>query len=149
MKAFTNLENSRKTIRNISMSNTALAPSFLNRTLLANLFKELSIKESGCIRWSFGRNVGIKQRLKNYRRFIRIFECFLFSSIMITGKLLKLYQNVFCFNRAIRPISNFTLFFFKEFCCLWVLSPRIWNVLWMHFSKMNLLHQIKKLNDDP
>ena len=33
---------------------------------------------------------------------------------------------------------------FKECCCLWVLSPRIWNMLWMHFSKMNFRHQLKK-----
>ena len=40
-------------------------------------------------------------------------------------------------------------FVFKEFCSLWVLSPRIWNVLRMHFSKMNLLRQSKKRGDDP
>ena len=38
---------------------------------------------------------------------------------------------------------------FKEFCCLWVLSPRIWNVLWMHLWEMNLLQQLKKWRDDP
>ena len=34
-------------------------------------------------------------------------------------------------------------FVFKESCCLWVFSPRIWNAQWMHFSQKNLLHQLK------
>ena len=55
-------------------------------------------------------------------------------------------------NRSIRSISyNIDTFYLvlKEFCCLWVLSPWIWNVLWVRFSKINLLHQLKKMERWP
>ena len=38
-------------------------------------------------------------------------------------------------------------FVFNEFWCIWVLYPRIWNVLWMRFSKKNLLHQLNRWKD--
>ena len=77
---------------------------------------------------------------------------------LITGKLLKYYQSVFCFVKKwiwigqydpFHTINDKFYFVFKELCCLWVLSPRIWNVLWMCFSKMNLLHQLKKMERWP
>ena len=40
-------------------------------------------------------------------------------------------------------------FVFKESCCLWVSSPRIWNVFWMRIGLKNLLHQLKTRRDDP
>ena len=64
---------------------------------------------------------------------------------MNTGKLVKFYQNVFCFFKIWFWIGQYDPFYtiidkfyfvFKECCCLWVLSPRIWNMLWMRFSKM-------------
>ena len=55
---------------------------------------------------------------------------------LITGKLVNFYQNVFCFfkiwfwivqhDRFDSIIDKF-FFVFKEFCCLWVLSPRIFR----------------------
>ena len=72
---------------------------------------------------------------------------------MNTGKWVKFYQNVICFLKTWFWIGQYDLFHtifdkfyfvFKEFCRLWVLSPRIWNVLLVRFSKMNLLHQLKR-----
>ena len=72
-----------------------------------------------------------------------------------TGTLVKFYQNVFCYFKLwfwIGQYHPFHIYFvFKEFCYLWVLSPRFWNVLWimwMRFSKKNLLHRFKKWRDD-
>ena len=116
------------------------------------------LEESGRIRRRFGRNVGILKRLKNYRRFKRIFDCYSFNSILEYRKIGKILLNCIWFlqnmilNKAIRSnsykIRQF-YFVFKEFCCLWVLSPRIWNVLWMRFSKINLLRRSKKWSDNP
>ena len=65
--------------------------------LLANLtptskeVKFKSYKESGRIRRRFGRNVGIQQRLKNYRRFIRVFRMlYSFNSILNYRKIGKI-----------------------------------------------------------
>ena len=75
-----------------------------------------------------------------------------------TVKLVKFYQNVFCFFKIwfwigqydpFHTIIDKFKFVFKEFCCLWVLSPRIWNVLWMRFSKNYLLHQLQRWRNDP
>ena len=77
---------------------------------------------------------------------------------LITGKLIKFYQHVFCFFKLWFRIGQYDPFHtiidnfnhvFKEFCFLWVLSPRIWNALWMCFSKMIFFHQIEKWRDDP
>ena len=84
------------------------------------------------------------KRLKNCRRFIRVFECFSFISILEYRKIGKTLPKCILFlqnmilNRALRSIRCY--FVFKEFCCLLVLSPRIW----MRFSKKILLHQLKK-----
>ena len=42
------------------------------------------------IRRIFGRNVGILKRLKIFRRFKRIFECYSFNSILEYGKIGKI-----------------------------------------------------------
>ena len=86
------------------------------------------------------------------------FECDSFNSIIeyrnigkILPKCILFLQNMIL-NKAIRSISydnrQILLFKKKEFCCLWVLSPRIWNVLRMRFSKKYLMHQLKKWRDD-
>ena len=62
------------------------------------------------------------------------------------GKLIKFHQNVCCFFKIWFWTGQYDPFYtiidkfyliFKEFCCLWVLSLRIWNVLKMHVSKKN------------
>ena len=77
---------------------------------------------------------------------------------MNTGKLVKFDQNVFSFFKIwfwkgqydpFHTIIDKFYFVFKNFCCLWVLSPRIWNMLWMHFSKMNFRYQLKKMERWP
>ena len=77
---------------------------------------------------------------------------------LVTGKFIIFYQHVFCFFKIWFRIGQYDPFHtiidnfyhvFKEFRCLWVLSPRIWNVLWMCFSRRNFLHQLKKWRDDP
>ena len=54
-------------------------------------------------------------------------------------------------DKTIHFIGNSTnlSLYFKESCCFWVFSPRIWNVLWMRFSSKNLLRQIEKWRDNP
>ena len=81
-----------------------------------------------------------------------------FIVFLFTVKWVKFGLNVFCFFRKwfwIRQHEPFGTkidkfqFVFKESCCLWVFSPRIWNVLWMRFWLKNLLHQLKKWRDGP
>ena len=78
---------------------------------------------------------------------------------LIKGKWLNFYFNAFCFFRIrfwkgqhdpfLTKIDKIS-FVFKESCCLWVFSPRIWNVLSMCFSLKNLLrHFKKKMEKDP
>ena len=77
---------------------------------------------------------------------------------LITGKWANFYFNAFCFFKIWfwtwqhdpfhTKIEKFS-FVFKESCCLWVFSPHIWNVLWMHFSLKNSLHHLKNWRDDP
>ena len=68
-------------------------------------------KESWRIRRRFGRNVGILKRLKNYRRFKRIFECYSFNNILEYSKIGKILLKCILFlqnmilNKAIRFIS--------------------------------------------
>ena len=108
-------------------------------------------------KWAHKTKIRQEHRMKNYRRFIRVFECYSFNSILDYRKIIKILPKC-CFFKiwfwigqydSFHTIINKFYFVFKEFCCLWVLSPRIWNVLWMRFSKMNLLHQLKKWRDDP
>ena len=73
--------------------------------------KYILLKESGRIRRRFGRNVGILKRLKIFRRFKRIFDCYSFSSILEYGKIGKILLKCISFiqnmilNKAIRSIS--------------------------------------------
>ena len=90
--------------------------------------------------------------------FVHIFECYSIKSIPDYRKMVKFYFSAFCFFRIWfwkgqhdlfhTKIDKFS-FDFKESCCLWVFSPRIWNVLWMSFSLKNLLHHLKIWKDDP
>ena len=51
--------------------------------------RQIKIKESGRIRYKFGRNAGIKKRMKNYRLLVCIFECYSFNSILDYKKMSK------------------------------------------------------------
>ena len=71
-----------------------------------------------------------------------------------TGWLIKFYQHVFCFFKIwfrkgqydpFHTIIDNFYHVFNEFCCLWVLSPRIWNVLWMRFFQKWIFASIKKM----
>ena len=115
-------------------------------------------KESGRIRRRFSRNIGIYQRMKNYSRFMRVFDCYSFNSILDYKKIVKILPKCFCFFKIWFWIGQYDpfhtiiikfYFVFKETWYIWVFSPRIWNVSWMHFSKMNLLHQLTQWRDDP
>ena len=77
---------------------------------------------------------------------------------LITGKWVNFYFNAFCFFRIwfwtwqhdpFHTKIGKCSFVFKETHCLWVFSPRIWNVLWMRFLLKNLLHHWKIWRDDP
>ena len=78
-----------------------------------SIFKRsyIVLKESGRIRRRFVRNVSISKKLKNYRRFIRVFEIYSFISILeyrqigkILPKCILFLQNMIL-NRAMQPIS--------------------------------------------
>ena len=90
-----------------------------------------------------------------HTRFLNAIRLTVFLNL---GKLIKIYQNEFCFFKIwfwmgqydpFHTIIDKFYFVLKKICCLWVLSPRIWNVLWMRFSKRNLKHQLKRWRDDP
>ena len=78
---------------------------------------------------------------------------------LITRKWVNFYFSAFCFFRIWfwtwqhdpfhTKIDKLASFVFSKSCCLWVFSPRIWNVFWMCFSLKNLLHHLKKWRDDP
>ena len=70
--------------------------------------------------------------------------------LLNTGKLVKFYQNIFCFFNIwfwlgqyvpFHTIMDKFYFVLKVFCCLWVLSPRIWNV----FFEKDFNASIKKM----
>ena len=69
------------------------------------------MKESGRIKRRFGKNVVIKQSLKNYRRFIRVFECYSFNGILEYRKIDQFLPKCILFlqsmtlNWAIQSIS--------------------------------------------
>ena len=74
----------------------------------------------------------------------RVFECYSYNSILEYRKIYKILPKWFCFFKILIWIWQYDTFHtiidkfsfvFKQFRCLWVLSPRIWNVLWMRFSK--------------
>ena len=77
---------------------------------------------------------------------------------LITGKWVNYNFIAFCFfsiwywigqhDPFLLKIDKFKLFF-KEYCCIWVFYPRIWNILWMRFSANNLLHHFKKMERWP
>ena len=75
--------------------------------LRVELFQVTLIKEGGRIRRRFGRNNGIYKRLKNYRRFIRVFEYYSFHIILEYRKIGKILPKCILFlqnmilNRAI------------------------------------------------
>ena len=115
-------------------------------------------KESGRIRRRFGRNVAYNKGWKIIDDSYAFSNAIRLIVFLITGKLVKFYKNVFCFFKIwfwigqydqFHTIIDKFYFVLEEFWCLWVLSPRIWNVIWMHLSKMNLLHQLKNWRDDP
>ena len=89
------------------------------------------------------------RRLKNYDDLYAI--CL--TVLLNAGKLVTFYQNVFCFFKIWFWIGQYDpfhmiidkfYFVFKQFCSLWVLSPWIWNVVRMRFSKKNFMHQLKE-----
>ena len=78
---------------------------------------------------------------------------------LITGKFVKFYQNVFCFFKiwfwigqyhSFHTIFDKFYFLFKDFCFLWPLCLHEFE-MWYGcvLKKKNLLHQLKKLRDDP
>ena len=115
-------------------------------------------KESGRIRRRFGRNVSIPRRLKIIDDSNAFLNAFRFIVFLITRKWVNFYLSVFCFFRKWfwikqhdpfgTKIDKFN-FLKKESCCIWVFSPRIWNVLWKRLWLTNLQHQLKKWRDDP
>ena len=89
--------------------------------------------------------------MKNWRR--RFFNLVTKSVCLIYPMFIKGYFFSFWigqydpFHTIIVSINHTIIdkfyFVLKKICCLLVLPPRIWNVLWMRFSIKNLLHQLK------
>ena len=98
------------------------------------------VKDSGRIKRRFGRIVGIQKRLQNYRLSNAFLNAIRFIEYRNMGEYLPrfiLFLQNMILKKATRSIwlwkSTNLVLFFKNFVCLWVFSPRIWNGFWMRF----------------
>ena len=90
---------------------------------------------------------------ENYGWFVRIFECYSFTSILDYRKMSKFYFSAFCSFRiwfwieqhdTFRTKIDKIAFVFEESCCLRVFSPGDLKFILDAFSLKNLLHHIRK-----
>ena len=133
--------------------------SLLGNCIFKNMltWRKNKNKASGRIRLILSRNVDKLKRLKIMVYSYSFSNAIRLIVFLIKGKWVNVYFNAFCFFRIWfwkgqhNPFHTKIdkSFVFKESCCFWVFSPRIWSVLWMRFSLKNLLHQFKKWRNGP
>ena len=114
--------------------------------LAFNEYDEKYFREKRSVSWHVWNLLEPNTLIESFSQLLTFLHAIRLIVFLITEKLVKFYQQVFCFFelwfriRLYDPfhtiIDNF-YFVLKEFCCLRDLCPRIWNVLWMRFLKMN------------